>query len=118
MVDYGQDSILTVVLRQPRDQIHGYLLEWKCVWARRDSVHWRLFLVCHYFILLASGASLDVVCDPLAHPWPLLVLFGFADCFVSSGVSCCSVVVDQGHDGSFLFLCRGRSFGGHCLDKF
>jgi hypothetical protein len=54
------------------------------------------------FVLLASGTALDVLCYPLVHPWPGLVLFGFADGFISSWVSSRRVVVYQVHEVAFL----------------
>jgi hypothetical protein len=46
------------------------------------------------FVLLASSAPLDIVCDLLVHLWPLVEFFDFPDHFISSGVSCCGVIVD------------------------
>ena len=57
-------------------------------------------------VLLTCGASLDVVCDPVVHPYPFCMSFGFANGFVSAGVSRCGVIVDEGHNESFL--CVGR----------
>ena len=45
-------------------------------------------------ILLASGAPLDVVHDPLVHSRPLIEFFGFPDYFISSRMSSCGVVMD------------------------
>ena len=45
------------------------------------------------FILLAGGAPLDVVCDPLIHFWPLIEFLDFSDCFISSRVSSCRVIM-------------------------
>jgi hypothetical protein len=74
--------------------------------------------VSYYFILLASGTSFDVVCDPLVHPWPLFVLFGFPDRFISPRVSRYLMVMDQGHNGAFLLFREGWFHGGSCFDEF
>ena len=45
-------------------------------------------------ILLAGGASLDVVRDPLVHSGPLIEFLDFPDCFISSGMSSSGVIVE------------------------
>ena len=45
------------------------------------------------FVLLAGCASLDIVCNPLVHFFPLIEFFSFSDCFVAAKVACCRVVV-------------------------
>ena len=46
------------------------------------------------FVLLACGASLDVVCDLLVHPGPLIEFFDFPKCFISSRMSSGRVVME------------------------
>ena len=55
-------------------------------------------------VLLAVGASHDVVFNPLVHTVPLGYLSGFLYCLVLSRVAHCMVIVDQGHNRSFLSL--------------
>jgi hypothetical protein len=45
-------------------------------------------------VLLAGGASLDVVRNPLVHLWPLVEFSDFLECFISSGVSGSGVIVE------------------------
>ena len=58
------------------------------------------------FVLLTRSASFDIVCDPIVHFNPFCVCFGFVDSLVSARVSCCGVVVNEGHNEPFL--CIGR----------
>ena len=70
------------------------------------------------FVLLARGASLDVVRNPVVHSYPFCVGFGFADGFVPAGVSHCGVVVDEGHNESFLCIGRWGFFQSGCGYEF
>ena len=45
-------------------------------------------------ILLAGGASLDVVRDPLVHLWPLIEFLDFPKRFIPSRVSGGGVIVE------------------------
>ena len=65
-----------------------------------------MFFVGEDLVLLTCGASFDVVRNPVVHPYTFCVSLGFADGFVPAGMSRCRVVVDEGHDESFL--CVGR----------
>ena len=49
-------------------------------------------------VLLAGGATLDVVCDPLVHFGPLIEFFDFSDSFISSGMSSSGVVMGFSQD--------------------
>ena len=81
-------------------------MERKGVFVGCYSIQWHAFLMGKDFVLLACGASLDIVRNPVVHSYPLCVSFGFTDGFVPAGVSCRGVVMDEGHNESFL--CVGR----------
>ena len=51
--------------------------------------------MCKYFVLLAFGASFDVVFDPFGHGGPPGDSFGGVDGPISSYVCCCRFVVYQ-----------------------
>ncbi len=56
----------------------------------------------HGFVLLAGGASFNVVCHPLFHPGPLGVLTCLLESFVPSRMSGRRVVVVNGHQGTLF----------------
>ena len=60
------------------------------------------------FVLLAGGASFDVVFYPLVHVQPPIFLFRGLGSFVSSWVSSGGVVVIALHDFSPQFYFRGN----------
>ena len=80
--------------------------------------------MCEDFVLLASGTSLDVVCDPFFHFRPPVSLLCFLKSFVPTWVSRCWVVMHEGHDASLYFEDRGyddlsfRVYGGRCCHEF
>ena len=53
------------------------------------------------FVLLASSASLYVVGDPFFHPRPPVFFLRFPNSFVTAWMSCCRVVMHEGHNASF-----------------
>ena len=69
----------------------------------RYSVYWGLLSVCEDLVLLASCTSLYIVSDPFLHPRPPVFLFRFPNSFVTAWVSCCGVVMHEGHNASFDF---------------
>src|SRR5712671_3355926 len=95
--------------RQASYQVHSHLLEGESVFFRRDSVGWCVLPMRDDLVLLTGGTAFDILRYPLVHSWPGLVLFGFADGFVSSRMSCCGVVVYQFHEVLFLLV------SDHCL---
>ena len=75
-----------------------------------------LLSVCENLVLLASGTAFNVARDPLLHSRPPVFLLCFPKSFVSAWVSCCWMIVHEGHDTSFNFKDRGHndlSFGVH-----
>ena len=53
------------------------------------------------FVLLAGGTSFYVVGNPFFHPRPPVLLLCFPNGFVAAWMSCCGVVVHEGHNASF-----------------
>ena len=53
------------------------------------------------FVLLASSASLYVVSNPFLHLRPPVFFLRFPNSFVTTWVSCCRVVMHEGHNASF-----------------
>ena len=66
------------------DEIHGYDLEWLGCRGDVDFVWWGNGSMCNRLILLALGASLDIVSDPFGHSGPPGNSFGGVDGPVSS----------------------------------
>ena len=102
MVYDGEDCIFSLMFQQTSDQIHGDLLEQEGVLFGCYLVQERAFFIGEDLVLLTRSVSFDVVCDPVVHPNPFCMCFGFTDSFVSAGVFCRRVVVDKGHDEPFL----------------
>src|SRR6266478_3224116 len=92
---------MSMMLQESRDKIHCDLLEGKSAFLCGDAIKWYSFLMGQNLVLLADCASLYVICYPLAHPCPWQDFSHFVNCFVSSGVSCRGMVVDEGHKVSF-----------------
>src|SRR6266478_2036456 len=101
MVYDSQYRVMSVMLREPRDEVHCNLLERKGAFFGCDAVERYSFPMSHDFVLLTGGAAFDVVCDPLPHPCPWQNLRSFSNRLVSSGVSCGGVIVDERHQVSF-----------------
>ena len=95
MIDYGEDSVMSVAVRKLRDQVHGYDLEWLGCGGNVDFVRWGSDSVCERFVLLTFGASFDIVLDPFGHRWPPGDSLGGVDGPVSSYVCCRRLVVYQ-----------------------
>ena len=70
MVYDGQYGIVSVLLRESRDEVHRNLLEREGAFFGRDAVERYFLFMGHDFILLAGCAALNVICDPLPHPCP------------------------------------------------
>jgi len=70
MVDDGEYGILSFAGQKAHDQVHCNLLEEESVLFCGDSVEGDFLLVGEDLILLTSGASLDIVCNPTVHPIP------------------------------------------------
>ncbi len=70
MIYYGQYGVVSVLLREPRDEVHRNLLERKSALFGGDAVERYFLFLGHDFILLADCAAFYVVCDPLPHPCP------------------------------------------------
>src|SRR5258708_22241175 len=62
------------------------------------------------FVLLARCTSGDVIGDPGFHSFPDQMVLGLPEGLIPSRVSCGGVVVDQGHQVSFLHF-RGYGYG-------
>ena len=96
VIDYGEYGIIWSVLWELRDEVHRYFFEWVCLRVRGDAVHRGVYSVRQIFVLLAGGASLDVVFDPSIHArppvLPLRGLYGLISPRVS-GRGCVVVVI-------------------------
>ena len=93
MVDYGEDGVVSMAVGELCDEIHGYDLEWLGCRRDVDFVRWGNGLVCKCLILLAFGASFDIVFDPFGHSGPPGNSFGGVDGPVSSYMCCRRFVV-------------------------
>ena len=93
MVDYSEDSVVSVTVRELCDEVHGYDFEWLGCRGDVDLVQWWGGPVCECFILLAFGASFDIIFDPFGHGGPPGDSFGGVDGPVSSCVCCRRFVV-------------------------
>ena len=103
MVNDGEDGVLPFVHREPRNEVHCYLLEGEGLFVSCYAEQGNLFPVSYDFVLLADCTSFDVVGDPLVHPWPSWSLSCSSYRFVSSWVSRSGVVMSENH-GHFLSL--------------
>ena len=70
MVYNGQYRVMSMMLREPRNEVHCDLLKGEGSFFGRDAVEWYSFPVSHDFVLLAGRAAFYIVCDPLSHPCP------------------------------------------------
>ena len=95
MVYNGENGIFPVSKGESRDQIHSYLLERSSVLRDCDSIEWGFLLVSDDFVLLANGASFDIVSDPVVHHRPLVDFFCFPNCFILSRMSGCHMIVSM-----------------------
>src|SRR6266404_997753 len=102
---------MPMLLREPCDEIHRDLLEREGAFFGRDAVE-RYFLSVGYdFVLLTGCAAFYVVCDPLPHPCPWQDFCSSSNRFISSGVSCGGMIMDEGHEVSFRGVWYLRSSG-------
>ena len=67
----------------------------------RYSVYWGLLSMGKDLVLLASSASFYVVGNPFLHSRPPILFLRFPNSFVTAWVSCCRVVMHEGHNASF-----------------
>src|SRR6266478_9678057 len=102
---------MSVLLRESRDEIHRDLLERESALFGCDTVERYSLSVSHNFVLLAGCAAFYVVCDPLPHPCPWQDFRSFSNRFISSGVSCGRMIMDESHKVSFrgVWYFRGSS---------
>src|SRR5712672_1955181 len=107
VVNDRQNGIVSVGLGETDDEVHSNLLKWKGSWVSGDLVHRGASAMGDDFVLLARGASLDVLRDPRSHVWPPIVPLSLSDGFVASGVSSYETLVYHSHDFSFERQVRG-----------
>ena len=86
---------MSVAVRELCDQIHGYDLKWLGCRGDVDFVRWGNGSMCERFVLLAFGASFDIVFDPLGHSGPPGDSFGGVDSPISSYMCCRGFVMYQ-----------------------
>ncbi len=101
MVYYGQYGVMSMLLRESRDEVHCNLLKGEGAFFSGDAVERYFLPMSHDFILLADCTSFHVVCYPLSHSCPWQGFCCFPDRFILSRVSCHGVVVDEGHEVPF-----------------
>ena len=101
MVYNGKDRIVSVASWDSHYQIHCHLLEWTSVVGDADTKKGYFWAMCVYLVLLAGGAPLDVVHDPGIHAWPYISCSSSPYRLITSGVSCCQVIVGPEHYASF-----------------
>src|SRR5216684_1010042 len=102
VVDNSENGVFSSYLWQAGDQIHSDLLEWKGVFRGGDMVEGDSRSMRKVFVLLTRRTSGDIVGNPGLHPFSDQVVLGLSESLVPSRVSCCRVVVDQGHKISLL----------------
>src|SRR6266436_6657762 len=103
---------MPMVLRKSRNEVHCNLLKGEGAFFCGNAIERYSFSMSHDFVLLADCASFHVVCYPLSHPCPWQGFCCFLDCFISSGVSCHGVVMDEGHEVLFGGVWDLRYVGG------
>ncbi|SRR6266436_5652061 len=103
---------MSVMLWKSHDKIHCDLLEGESAFLCSDVVKQYSSLMGQDLVLLANCASFHVVCYPLAHSHPWQGFSRFSDRFVSPGVSCHGVVVDESHEVSFGGVWEMHHVGG------
>ena len=95
MVYDSKDGVFPVPKGESHDQVHGYLLERSSILRDHDSIEWGFLLVGDDFILLTDGTSFDIVGNPTVHCRPLVDFFCFSDCFISSWMFGCHVIMSM-----------------------
>ena len=95
MVNYGEDGVVSVTVRELCDQIHGY--DFERLGCKRDvNFVWRWGgSMCERLVLLTLGASFDVVFNPFRHGGPPGDPFGSVNGPISSYVCRCRFVMYQ-----------------------
>ena len=91
---------MSVGLGEPNDKIHRDLLEWQSCRVCRDLIQGRMSLMSEDFVLLASGASLNIVSDPGMYVQLPVVVLCLSDCFVSTWVTSEETFVNYSYDFS------------------
>ena len=90
-----------MLLRESHDEVHRNLLKGEGAFFGGDAVEQCFPFVGHNFVLLADRTAFYVVCDPLPHPCPWQDFCSSSNRFISSGVSCGGMIMDEGHEVSF-----------------
>src|SRR6266850_7367054 len=98
MIYDGEDGVFSISEGESRDQIHGYLLKGSSIQRDRNPIEWSFLSVSDNFVLLTGSTAFDVVSNPVVHRWPLVDLFCLSDCFISTRMSSCYVIVSMCHD--------------------
>ena len=70
MVHDRQYGVVSVLLRESCNEVHGDLLKGEGAFFGGNAVERYFLFVGHDFVLLAGCAAFYVVCDPLSHPCP------------------------------------------------
>lgn len=104
------------MLEESCNQVHCYLLKGKGVFVGDYVVEWCTLFVCEDFVLLACSTSFNIIHDLLIHPCPLCMGFSFLNSFILSQMSCCGMIVDNGHDRSLLCFIK-LFFHMHYVNK-
>ncbi len=97
MVYNGEDGVVPMLLWESCDKVCCDLLKWECIFVGRDTVEGYFLSVCNDLVLLAIGTSFYIVGYPLAHPYPAVYFSCFSDCFISSWMSSCGMIVYKSH---------------------
>ena len=84
---------MSVTVGELGDQVHGHYFEWLGQRRDVDFVRWGNGSVHDCFVLLAFGASFDVILHPFGHGRPPGDSFGGVDSPISSYVCCRRFVV-------------------------
>src|SRR6266478_381300 len=103
---------MSVVLQESRNEVHRDLLKGEGAFFCSNVIEQYPFLVGQNLILLTDCASFYIVRYPLAHSRPWQGFGCFPDRFILSWVSCCGMVVDEGHQVSFGGVWNLRYVGG------
>ena len=110
MVDNREYCVIRSIPRELGDEIHCYFFEWVRSWPWCDVVHGCACVVRQVFVLLAGGASFDVVFYPLVHAGPPVLSLRRLGGFISSWVSSGGIVVVASHDLPSQFYFGGNHY--------
>ena len=98
MVDDREYCVVCSIPWELGDEVHCYFFEWVCPWSWCDAIHGCAYVVRQVFILLAGGASFDIVFYPLVHVGPPVLSLRRLGGFVSPWMSSGGIVVVASHD--------------------